>query len=120
MTTLTLRRIRRLKEERRRALEKALGSILAQLKKMGALKVVLFGSFARGEVRARSDIDIIAVMPSTCPGRMWMRRIYDEVDREVDCDILAYTDEEIKATMPISRFLRYALKEGRVVYEKGA
>ena len=47
-----------------------------------------------------------------------MEKIYDEIDREVDCDIIAYTDDELKRMTPLSRFLRDALKKGRVIYKK--
>jgi predicted nucleotidyltransferase len=85
---------------------------------MGALKIVLFGSFAQGRVRSSSDLDVISIMPSTRSGRQWMKKIYGDVDREVDCDILAYTPEELERTVPVSRFLRHALRNGRVIYEK--
>jgi uncharacterized protein len=84
---------------------------------MGALKVIVFGSFARGDVTSHSDLDLIAIMPSTHSGREWMGRIYEEVDREVDCDILAYTREELEQMLPVSGILRRALSSGRTVYE---
>ncbi|MDQ1318686.1 MAG: Nucleotidyltransferase protein [Candidatus Poribacteria bacterium] len=44
-------------------------------------------------------------------------KIYDEIDRNVDCDILAYTQEELEKLIPISRFVKHALETGKVVYE---
>ena len=117
--TPTLRDIRERKAIRKKKLEASLQTIVKQLKQMGALKIVLFGSFAEGDVHSWSDLDIICIMPSTHSGKEWMRRIYDEVDRDVDCDILAYTSEEFEKTLPISRFLRYAIKTGRIIYERG-
>ena len=114
----TIQNIRRRQEERRGALEKALTNIIRQLEVMGALKVILFGSLARGEVDCWSDLDLIAVMPSHLSGREWIRRIYDEVDRGIACDILAYTEKELAEMWPVSSFLGHALKEGKVVYEK--
>lgn len=105
---------------RKKALEKALEKIIKQLEEMGALSIILFGSYAHGRIRSWSDLDILAIMPSTSTGKEWMKKIYDEIDREVDCDILAYTDEELEKTIPVSRFLRHALKTGKVVYEKGS
>ncbi len=46
-----------------------------------------------------------------------MGRIYEEVDRDVDCDILAYTGEEFKKMLPVSGILQSALISGRTVYE---
>jgi predicted nucleotidyltransferase len=85
---------------------------------MGALKIVVFGSFARGEVRSDSDLDVITIMPPTRTGRQWMRKIYTEIDRETDCDILAYTPDELEKVLPVSRFLRHALGTGRLIYER--
>ena len=39
--------------------EKILKNIVAGLRKKGAVKIALFGSYARGEERKNSDIDII-------------------------------------------------------------
>jgi predicted nucleotidyltransferase len=117
---LTLQKIRDQKEVRRRKLESELEKIKTQLINMGALKIILFGSYAQGDIRSWSDLDIIAIMPSKRTGREWMAKIYGEIDREVDCDILAYTDEELENAIPVSRFLRYALRTGRLIYERGS
>lgn len=85
---------------------------------MGALKIIVFGSFAEGDVRRSSDLDLLVVMPSQMSGKEWMGKIYQEVDREVDSDILAFTAEELENALPVSRFLRHALATGKVIYEK--
>ena len=115
---ITLQKIRAKKEIRRKALEKELKKIREKLIDMDAIKIILFGSYTRGDITSRSDLDIICVMPPTRTGREWMEKIYDEIDREVDCDIIAYTEDEIKRAIPLSRFLRDALKTGSVIYEK--
>ncbi|MBC7249407.1 MAG: hypothetical protein H5T62_03915 [Anaerolineae bacterium] len=51
----TLRESRERQEQRKRSLERALLVVLKQLEEMGALRVILFGSLARGEVGLRSD-----------------------------------------------------------------
>jgi predicted nucleotidyltransferase len=80
--------------------------------------VVLFGSFARGDTGSWSDLDLIAVMPSSLSGKEWRRKIYGQVDRMIACDIVVYNQKELEETIPISSFLRHALKEGRTIYEK--
>jgi predicted nucleotidyltransferase len=114
---ISLQAIRERKEKRRQLLQTELESISEQLKDMGALKIIVFGSYAEGHVRSTSDLDIIAIMPSTMIGRKWMIKIYDEIDRNVECDILAYTQEELENLIPVSRFVRHALETGKVVYE---
>lgn len=122
----SLKRIRAEKKKRERAIADNLERIKSYLVDNGARKIVLFGSFAdiselpeksRG-VRRGTDLDILCVMPSTKTGREWMSQIYAEVERDVDCDILAYTEEELSRTIPVSGFLRHALETGKVVYEE--
>jgi predicted nucleotidyltransferase len=123
---LSLKRIRAEKRKRERALADNLERIKAYLIDRGAFKIVLFGSFAevlehperRHGARRGTDLDILCVMPSSKTGREWMAQIYAETEREVDCDILAYTEEELEKTIPVSGFLRRALETGRVIYEK--
>lgn len=115
MVSLIERQKRR--EERRKALERNCHLIVEQLKALGALKVVLFGSFARGEVGLWSDLDLIAVMPSSLSSKEWMRKIHLEIERGIACDIVVYNEKELEETIPVSSFLRHALKEGRVIYE---
>jgi len=116
--TVTLQKIRARKEGRERALERELERIKKDLIDMGALKIILFGSYANGNITSSSDLDIICIMPDTRSGREWMKKIYAEIDREVDSDIIAYTEEELKRTIPLSRFLRHALETGGAIYEK--
>jgi predicted nucleotidyltransferase len=116
--TITLQEIREKKEMRRRNLEKELEKIKKELIDMNALKIILFGSYSRENITSRSDLDLICVMPPTRTGREWMEKIYDEIDREVDCDIIAYTSDELERVIPVSRFFRHALKTGRLIYEK--
>lgn len=102
---------------RRRSIEENLERIKKQLRDMGALRIILFGSYAQERICSWSDLDIICIMPSTKTGKEWMSKIYDEINRDIDCDILAYTREDLDRTIPVSRFLRHALSTGRVIYE---
>ena len=117
---ISLAERRKKREQRRKTLERNCHLIVEQLKALGALKVILFGSFARGEVGLWSDLDLIAVMPSPLSSKEWMRKVHAKVDREIACDIVVYSDEELEETIPSSSFLRHALREGRIVYEKGS
>ena len=67
--TITLQKIRAKKEMRERALEKELKKIRKELIGMDALKIILFGSYAHGDITSRSDLDIICVMPPMRTGR---------------------------------------------------
>ena len=104
---------------RRRQLECALEETILKLKDMGALKIIAFGSYVSGSIRRWSDLDILVVMPSTQSGKEWFKEIYDKVDAGVPADILPFTEEELRKKMETSSFIRFALKTGKVVYEKG-
>ncbi|MGB9596670.1 MAG: nucleotidyltransferase domain-containing protein [Candidatus Poribacteria bacterium] len=117
MAEVSLQDIRDRKEKRKKLLKTELERISEQLKAMGAIKIVVFGSYAEGHIRSTSDLDIIAIMPPTMSGKKWMLKVYDEIDRNVDCDILCYTPEELERLIPVSRFVRHALETGKVVYE---
>ena len=114
----TLQSIRSRKEARRRQLDEGLAKVREQLQSMGALKIILFGSYATDHLTSRSDLDLICIMPPEKTGRQWMKKIYEEVERHVDCDILAYTRDELEKAMPVSRFLRRILEQGKTIYEK--
>jgi predicted nucleotidyltransferase len=116
----TLRSILERKEQRRQALERNLPRVVQQLKALGALKLILFGSFARGDTGGWSDLDIIAIMPCSLTSHEWTKRIYAEVERGIACDILAYSETDWQEMLPTSSFLRRALKEGKVLYEAGS
>lgn len=113
-----LEEIRQAKERRKEKLDAALARITEKLMDLGALKVILFGSLAEGEVDVDSDLDLLVIMPATRTGKEWTRLVYDRVDRLVAADILVYNEQEFLEELPVSSFLREVLSSGRVVGEK--
>lgn len=82
-------------------------------------RVILFGSVARGDVHEDSDIDLLVVKRTDRP---FLRRI-DEVMALIDVAVpvqpLVYTPEELDRLIREGRdFIRTALAEGRVLYER--
>ena len=57
------------KRARREMLEARLDPIVEQLKSLGAVKIVLFGSLARQEVDVDSDLDLLVIMPPIRAGK---------------------------------------------------
>ncbi len=108
------------REERRALLEREIERIVAQLRDKGALKIVLFGSVARGEANAYSDLDLLVVMPGEQGFAYWSRRLYEEIDRNVAVDFLPYSEEEFADMVKHSRLVRHALRTGKVLYERPA
>ncbi len=114
----SLEEARRHKADRARALDSALASAVGYLRGLGALRVILFGSVARGELDLGSDLDLLVVMPDTRSGREWIRLINAEIPRNAAIDLLVYAESELAREIPRNSFLRDIQERGRVVYEK--
>lgn len=84
------------------------------------LRIILFGSRARGEVGPDSDVDLLVVLPDVVDKRraaIEIRRAL--VDLPVAKDIIVTTPEEIaRRSRLVGTVLRPALREGRVLYER--
>ena len=83
------------------------------------LRIILFGSWARGQARPDSDLDLLVVLPRVDNKRQTAIRIGNALsDLPVSKDIVVTTPEEIAARgNVIGQVLRPALREGKVVYE---
>jgi uncharacterized protein len=86
------------------------------------LRVILFGSLARGEAGRNSDVDLLVVMPDGIEDE---RRVTVEIlgalkDLPISKDIVVTTPEEIERRGDlVGTVLRPALREGKVLYERG-
>lgn len=84
-------------------------------------KIIVFGSWARGEEDAYSDIDLIIILKSN---KRFLDRLTDlyeiwPLDRSVD--ILAYTPEEFNNMLADDNpLLTQAVNEGVIIYERSA
>lgn len=96
-----------------------LNKIIHSLIEYDPIKVILFGSFARGDYHAGSDVDLIIVKETE---KRFTDRIGDVLElcnTDLVVEPLVYTPAEI-ATM-INRendFFQTALREGLTIYEK--
>lgn len=75
------------------------------------------GSFARGEVRPWSDLDLVVVAETSERPHRRARLFYDAADPTDAVDIVVYTPEEFASRRESNRFLRHALKQARLVYD---
>ena len=85
------------------------------------LRVILFGSQARGEAGRWSDVALLVVLEACADYRRATAAIHDSLtDMPVFKDIVVTTPEEIKrGGSLIGTVLRPALREGKVLYERG-
>ena len=99
----------RLENEARRLAE--------QLKALGALKIILFGSLARGEISLFSDIDLLAVFDDPRSVRELTRWVYERIQTGESVDLVAYNQDAFAAARE-RPFIRHILREGKVLYER--
>lgn len=84
------------------------------------LRVVLFGSRARGDAGRWSDVDLLVVLPDGTDKRQAAVEILRALgDLPVCKDIVVTTPEEIERRgLLVGGVLRPALREGKVLYEQ--
>ena len=84
-------------------------------------RILLFGSRARGDAGEGSDVDLLVVMPDGTDRRETAIRMRGAVgELPVAKDIVVTTPEHIaRRGHVIGTVLRPALREGRVLYERG-
>jgi predicted nucleotidyltransferase len=85
------------------------------------LRILLFGSYARGQARPDSDIDFLVVLPRVDNKREAAVAMLSALrDLPVAKDILVTTPEEIaERGQVVGTTLRSALAEGKSIYERG-
>ena len=82
-------------------------------------KILLFGSYARGEAKPDSDLDLMVEMESDKP---WHQRVVEMQsvfsDRDWAMDILVFTPEEMERERGfLGGVVRSAEREGKILYE---
>lgn len=101
-----------------RAIQEATQRIVRDLKPVA---VILFGSRARGDARAQSDVDLLIVLPDGVDRAAGWRKAQGALGGlPFDCDVVTATPEllERRGNMVGSVFLP-ALREGRVLFKAG-
>ena len=94
----------------------------AIVEQLDPLKIILFGSLARGEEHRDSDIDLVVVLPEVTDkhaAAVAVRRATAALP--VPLDVIAVDPEEIRRRGDeIGSVLRPALREGQVVHDRAA
>lgn len=97
----------------------AIASLVAQIvEAVHPVRIILFGSHARGDARADSDIDLLVVMPDGTHRLDTAGRLYSKISGiGLDYDLVVATVGDLEMygekTGPI---YKTALREGRIVY----
>ena len=85
-----------------------------------AERVILFGSHARGEAAAHSDVDLMIVAESDAPRYKRSRELYKLFrPHPFSMDLIVYTPAEVeKGKRSACSFVSRVLRKGRTVYAR--
>jgi predicted nucleotidyltransferase len=98
--------------------------VAAAVRAVDPERIILFGSYARGEARPDSDLDLLIIERGPLgQGRTRhseIKRLRRALwDFRVPIDILVYTEGEIAAWRnSINHIIARSLREGRTLYER--
>lgn len=105
------------KMQRKRKLEDAVESIKLQLIKLGAIRIILFGSLIDNDIDIYSDLDLFVIMPSTRSGKEWMNFLYKNLEIDIASDIIVYNEQEFKKNLVDNSFIYEIINTGRIIYQ---
>ena len=101
-------------------MEEQLPKLLQALQSYHPQRIILFGSVARGEADADSDLDVLVIKDTADPFVRRLEAMAELCPFDVHADILVYTPDELRRMVEEGNpFILQALQEGRTVYEAG-
>jgi len=101
------------------AFEAELDKILEGLRRYGPDRVILFGSFARGDYHAASDVDLLIVKDTHQPFVERSADVWRMCPSELAIEPLVYTPAEFaRMVQQGNPLVSTALREGIVIYEQ--
>ena len=105
-------------DKRKRIPQKAIDQVVEQIvEKFEPQKIILFGSYARGNPRRESDVDLLVVMNTTNENKQSLE-IRRHLGVMFGLDLIVYTPKHLKERLKMNDwFLRDVLKEGKVIYD---
>jgi hypothetical protein len=106
-------------ESRQGTITEEIDSIVRQIvSKYHPIKIILFGSAARGDFEKANDLDFLIIKDDVPHyGIDRMRELDEIVDRNMAADMLVYRSDEFNERVALGDpFIRKILKEGRVLY----
>ena len=105
-----------------------LNKIIQNLQIVEPSKIILFGSYAKGDFNEESDIDLVVILntelvPETYDKKLEIKvqvrdSIY-ELSRQMAIDLVVYTEGEFKLLKDLrTSFYNEIINTGKVIYEK--
>lgn len=108
-------------DKRERIPQDAIDDVVRQIvEKFKPQKIILFGSYARGNPRPESDVDLLVVMDTPLREAQQAIQICQQIEYRFGLDLIVHTPNYLAERVKMGDwFLRDVLKEGKVLYESG-
>ena len=109
-------------DKRKRIPQEAIDQVVEQIvEKFKPQKIILFGSYARGNPRPESDVDLLIVMKTSDKESNQSLEIRRHLGVMFGLDLVVYTSKRLKERVKMGDwFLRDVLQEGKVLYESSS
>ncbi|MCC7187202.1 MAG: nucleotidyltransferase domain-containing protein [Anaerolineales bacterium] len=106
-------------DKRKRVPQEAIDQVVEQIvEKFKPQKIILFGSYARGNPRPDSDVDMLVVMDTPLRDVQQAIQICQQIEYRFGLDLIVHTPKYLAERMKMGDwFLRDVVKEGKVLYE---
>ena len=106
-------------DKRKRIPQKAIDQVVEQIvEKFKPQKIILFGSYARGNPRPESDVDMLVVMDTKLKDVKQAIEICQQIEYRFGLDLIVHTPKYLAKRVKMGDwFLRDVVKEGKVLYE---
>ena len=106
-------------DKRKRIPQKAIDHVVQQIvEKFKPQKIILFGSYARGNPRPESDVDMLVVMDTPIKDVQQAIQICQQIEYRFGLDLIVHTSKYLAERLKMGDwFLHDVIKEGKVIYE---
>ena len=106
-------------DQRKRIPQKAIDQVVSQIvENFKPQKIILFGSYARGNPRPESDVDMLVIMNTPLRELQQALEIHRSLNIMFGLDLIVYTPKHLQERLDMHDwFLIDVIKEGKVVYK---
>ena len=108
--------------QRTRIPQEAIDYVVWQIaEKFQPLKIILFGSYAYGNPRPESDVDVLVIMDSALKESELSFQIRKSIEYNFGIDLVVKTPNDLKRRIDLGDvLLKEIVRKGKVVYERAA
>jgi len=106
--------------ERRRIPRRAITAVVKQIaEKFQPEKVILFGSYAYGQPKPESDVDLLVIMESSLHNSEQAAKIARAIDYHFGLDLLVRRPQQLAQRLKLGDyFLQDVIEKGKVLYAR--